>query len=193
MRRIGRTVTPLCVDRHPEPGQAAMLRDTPVRAGQTQAPVGQVAERSPDLGAVQDPGIAVTGRPRSDPGEVRSSRGFREELHPQFLTLEHAGQVPALELLGRVLEDDGGADPERHGARVPEVRQLVAGGLLEEGALVRTGQTLSAVLDRPRDSRIAGVEQGALLGPLGLDLLPGVFVAPAQVGRDGIQRSRGAG
>jgi hypothetical protein len=59
-----------------------MLRNAPVRAGQTQTPVGEMAERGPDLGAVQDPGITITSCTRPDAGEVRSSRRFREELDP---------------------------------------------------------------------------------------------------------------
>ena len=139
-------------DRHAEPREPAMLRDAPVGAGQAQAPVGEVGERAPHLGAVEDPRIAVTGGPRPDTGEVGSSRRLGEELHPQLFAREHARQVPPLEVLRGVGQHDVRADPNVVEPE-SEVGQLVAGRLLVEGPLVRrvrpcppysTGQVIPA-------------------------------------------------
>ena len=60
----------------------------------------------------------------------------------------------------------GAHTPNVGSAGDAEVGQEEAGGLLQEGLLVLAGEALAAVLGRPGDAGVAGLEQPALEGAL---------------------------
>ena len=159
------------LDLHDEAGDAAVLGDVPVGAGQAQGVVGPERARAPDLRAVQHEDVAVAGGPGDQAGQVGPAGGLGEELHPELLAGQDLGDVALLLLLGAEVEQGGGEDGERRG--VEDDRHLVGERLRGEGLLVGPAQALAPVLDREAHAGEAPVEQRALelAGPRGVLVL----------------------
>ena len=145
-----KTVSPRC------------LGSVPIRTDETQCVVRPPCSGRPDLGAVDDPFVAVAHGRRERTGNVGASARFREELHPHLLTLEHRREVALLLPLGAVLHEDGAAGNER--GHVHHLRHLVPTTFVRERFLVRGREPETAVLLREADAGEAAVEDHALEG-----------------------------
>ena len=96
--------------------------------------------------------VALVSRPaRSDP-----PLGSEKNCSQSSLPGEDVGDVPELLLVGAEFDQCGAQDVDRHS----EVRRrhVVPGRLLVEHPLVLERQPLAPVLDRERESGVAGVE-----------------------------------
>ena len=171
---------------HHEHAQTPVLRDVPIRAGQTERPIGPPGARGPDLRAVEHPFVAVADGRREGPGQVRATAGLGEELHPEGLALENGRDVEGLLLFGAELQNDGHA--RGHGGNL-RVRKLVAPDLPVECRLVGRGQSLASVGAGDADPGEAAVEEQPLelptvlqVGELLLIVAPGSLEAADAVG-----------
>ena len=72
------------VDVEHEVGDALVLRDVGIGAGQEHADVGDLRARRPHLLPVDDPLVAVTHRRGGEAGEVGPGAGLAEELAPRL-------------------------------------------------------------------------------------------------------------
>ena len=73
------------VHRYQEQRQATVFRRVGIAATQHVDPVGVLAERRPDLLAVDDPMVAVEARPGAYVGQVGAGVGFAEPLAPDHV------------------------------------------------------------------------------------------------------------
>ena len=97
-----------------EVGQALVLGNVGVGAGEQQAPAGHVGECRPDLLAVDHPLVAVAHRPGRQRGEIRARTGLAEHLAPDLLAAERRAQVPVADLVGPVGDDRRPRHPDAH-------------------------------------------------------------------------------
>ena len=88
-----------------EPGDAGVLRDREVGAGEEHAVVGLHRHGAPDLLAVDDPAVAVALGPGGEPGQVGAGAGLAEQLAPVVLPVEDRGHEPG-DLVGRAVGED---------------------------------------------------------------------------------------
>ena len=121
--------------------------------------------------------VAVAGGPRADPGEVRTGLRLGVELAPDLLAREDLRDVPLEERRRRVPQQRAGDRSERDAAGDAEVGRDVVGGLLAERPLVGGREPSAAVLGRERDPGVAGVEEPALQGAGGGDVVGGLVAA----------------
>ena len=94
------------LQRESEPGDALVLGDVEVGAGQQHAEVGTDGLTRPDLLPVDHPAIPVTLGSGGQAGQVRTRAGLTEELAPGGSSLEDRGHEP-VDLLGGALGEDG--------------------------------------------------------------------------------------
>ena len=113
----GPDLHPLAVHVQGEVGQALVLGELGVGAGDEHSPVGRVGQRRPHLLAVDHPFVAVGHRPGGQTGEIRARAGLAEELAPQVGAGVHGPQEPPLLLVGAVGGDGGPGQPHEEGAR----------------------------------------------------------------------------
>ena len=158
--RICSTVTPGLVDLHDEHGQAAVLGDVPVGAGQAHGVVGVVRRRAPDLRAVQDEDVAVAVGAGEAAGQVGAAAGLGEELHPQLLALQDRGEVARF--CSWVPKSTRVAAEDAQRGHVEREGHVVRARLLGEGALVLGAEAQAAVLGREADPGEPAVPQRAL-------------------------------
>ncbi len=151
---------PGLVDLHDEHREPAVLRRVPVGAGQAHRVVARHRCGAPDLGAVEDPLVAVAIGPGDAPGEIGAAGRLRQELHPLVIAAQERGEVHGL-LLVRSVVDEGRAEDAEVGD-VEVDRHLVGQRLLGEGALVLDAEPEPAVLMREADAGEPAVPQPAL-------------------------------
>ena len=121
------------VDR--EPGDALVLRDVGIGAGDEHAEVGVLAARRPDLLAVDDPLVAVRHGPRREPGEVGAGARLAEQLAPRLGAGDDVADVQ-VDLLLRAVRGDGGRGQQQPEARGRAERAEVADLLLHPHGVV---------------------------------------------------------
>ena len=95
--------------------EAVVLGNVRVGARDEQPPLRYVRECRPGLLAVDHPRVSVAHRARRESGDIRSRRGFAEELTPDVFAREDTAQQLSLAVLFAVGEHDGRthADPDR--------------------------------------------------------------------------------
>src|SRR5947207_5592208 len=146
-----------------------VLRRVGIRAHQREDPVGERAERRPDLLAVHDVLVAVEHGARPQRGEVAAGLRFAEALRPDDVRGQDPRQPLPFLLLAAV-------DHERrpHEVLAENADALGPAGqevlLLEDGLLDGIGAA-AAVLDRPPDRAVARAEQLLLPRPVRLEPL----------------------
>ena len=148
-----------------QPRDPAMLRRVGVGAHEELAEVGDLTERAPDLLAVEHVVVAVAGGAGAQRREVGAGSRLGEALAPHLVAPEDAGQVGGL-LLRCALGDQRRARVQRADEVDPDVRRPCPRRLLEEDELLGRRRAPAAVLTRPRQARVAGVEEPAL--PVGV-------------------------
>jgi hypothetical protein len=79
-----------------EVGDALVLGHIGVGASQQDAVVGVLAERGPDLLAVDDPLVAVALGAGAQRREVAAGTGFAEQLAPQMVAAQHRAEETLL-------------------------------------------------------------------------------------------------
>ena len=136
------------VHRHGERGQALVLRDVGIGAGQHDAPLGDVGVARPDLVPVDDVLVAVERRRRAQRREVGPGVGLAETLAPPVAAVDEAGQEPVLDRLAAVV-----ADALDQVAEARLRRRAGAGQLLVDDHLVHRWELAAAVLRRPGRAR----------------------------------------
>ena len=144
---------------------AGVLRHVGIGAHEQLAEVADLAERAPDLLAGDHVVVAVADRPGAQRREVGARARLREALAPHLVAAEDLRQVLALLLVG-ALGHDRRARVEQPDEVHADVRRPGPGGLLEEDQLLARRQVAAAVLHRPVEPGVAGVEQPAL--PVGV-------------------------
>ena len=143
-----------------EHGDAAVLRDVAVGAGDEQPVVGVVRARRPHLLPVDDPLVAVALGARLQAGDVGPGARLREQLAPHRVGAQQRREVLTPLLVGAVLEQRGRADADAHHELAR--RHLVAVRLLVEHLLVLGVEPRAADLDRVGQRGQAGVGERVL-------------------------------
>jgi hypothetical protein len=110
-----------------EVGDALVLGQVRVGAGDEDRPAGVVGAGRPHLLAVHDPVVAVPDRPGAQPRQVGARAGFGEQLAPDLLAGPQRPQEALLLLLGAVAQDGRGGHAEAD-ADAPRVVVGRAGG-----------------------------------------------------------------
>ena len=109
-----------------EVGDAPMLGDVPVGAGQEHAEGGQVGPGGPHLLPAHHPFVAVPLGPGREPGQVGSVAGLAEQLAPLVLAGDD-GAKQAPPRVGRAVLEDGrrgqGHARPRGGTHRPDLRE----------------------------------------------------------------------
>src|SRR5439155_20295363 len=90
-----------------EVGQAFVLLNLGVGAGQEEPEPGELGDRGPDLLPVHDPPAAVPRRPGGKRSQVGTGARLAEELAPPLLAAEDLAQVALLLGVGAVGDDRG--------------------------------------------------------------------------------------
>ena len=129
-----------------EPGDALVLGNRGVRAGEQHPEVGELSTRGPDLLAVDDPDIAVAHGARRQTCEVGTCAGLAEELAPGPLPGDCVGHV-AVDLFARaVRRDRRRREPGPHAERRAERSEL--GDRLADPVRVAAAQAAAVTVDR---------------------------------------------
>src|SRR5262249_51769006 len=136
-----------------------------------------LGDAGPDLLAVHDVVVAGADRARAQRGEVGARAGLREALAPDLVAAEDLGHVPRLLLRGALRDQRRPAVQESDEVHA-DVRRPGARDLLVVDELLGEREIAAAVLARPVDPRVAGVEEPAL--PAGV---VGAARAPVVAGR----------
>ena len=145
------------VHRDHEVGDALVLRDVGVGAGEAEHVLGHVGERGPDLLAVDDVVVAVADGAGLEGGEVGAGLGLGEALAPHVFAGEDAGDVLLLLLVGAVHEDGGPEDRDAEPADEDGRRGRACGRLHVVDELLHDGHLGAAVLLRPAQGDVAGL------------------------------------
>ena len=146
-----------------EHGQALVLGQRGVGSGDDDAVVAVVGARGPHLLALEDPFVAVPGRPGGQSGNVGAGARFGEHLAPDAGTADVVGHEPGLLLRSAELVQHRQAhavgDGQGHVGQVPALDLLV------EQFLVPFREARSAELGRERQAAQSGIDHGSLEGP----------------------------
>ncbi len=157
------------VHRQDQPRDAAVLRRVGIGAHEELADVGDLAERAPDLLAVQDVVVTVALGARAQRREVGARARLREALAPHLVAAQDLREVRGLLLVAALL-DEGRARVQRADEVDADVRRACAGRLLVEDQLLGRRRAPPAVFLGPVQARVTGVEEATL--PLGVPLAP---------------------
>ena len=149
-----------------EGGDALVLGDVGVGAGEDEAPVGEVGVAGPDLVPGDDVVVAVADRPGAERGEVGAGVGLAEALAPAVPAVDDAGQEAAADVLVAMVED-----AEHEVAEARAGRGAGGGELVVDDHVVDAGQPLAADLGRPRQAEEPAVVEGLVPGGLALPVL----------------------
>ena len=154
---------------HEEVGDAGVLVDVGVGAGQEEDVVGELGLGGPDLLAGDDPLVAVGHGPGLERGQVAAGVGLGEPLAPRDGAVQDPGDELPLLLLRAPLQDGRARPGCRRRSRPASGRSARANSSFKTTCSMRR-QALAAVLLRParRRSSPPGEE---LLGPLGVERL----------------------
>src|ERR1700689_1710184 len=105
-----------------------------------------VCERRPDLGAVDDPLVAVEIGTGDRAGQIRAAGGLREELDPVIVTAKETREVFLLLLLRSEFEQRRRVHAQNQDPLLQ--RHLVPRDAVVEGAQVAGREALPAILLR---------------------------------------------
>ena len=147
----------------------AVLRRVGIGAHEELADVGDLAERAPDLLAVEHVVVAVAIGARAQRREVGTGARLGEALAPHLVAAQDPRQVRGLLRVG-ALFDERRARVQRADEVHADVRRLGPRRLLVEDQLLGRRRAAPAVLLRPVQPRVPGVEQPPL--PVGVPLPP---------------------
>lgn len=137
-----------------------MFRYIPIGSRQAQRPIRPPSAGGPDLGAVEDPVVAVADGRRDSTCHIGAAAGFGQELHPDLLPAQDGRDMARLLFLGSEIQQHRRA--RRHGRHLETGRIFVAEQFLVERLLVRAGQSLSPVPGRDGDACETGLVELAL-------------------------------
>ena len=180
------------VHRQDQPRDAAVLRRVGIGAHEELADVGDLAERAPDLLAVEHVVVAVALGPGPQRREIGAGARLGEALAPHLVAAQDLRQVVGL-LRVAALFDQRRARVQRADEVDADVRRAGARRLFVEDQLLGRRRAAAAVLRRPVQARVAGVEQAPL--PIGVPLAalgPGVARAAGARARAARPRARRA-
>src|SRR5436309_8240939 len=137
-----------------EVGEAAVLGQRRVGAGEQDRPPGELRVARPHLLAGHHEPVAVGLRAGAERGQVAARAGLAEELAPDLLGREDGREEAALLRLAAV-RDEGWAGVVDADA-VQELRRAGAGQLLVQDRLLGGARAAPAVLARPEEAQVAG-------------------------------------
>ncbi len=130
-----------------EVGDAAVLRDARVGAGDEDPPTAVLSARGPHLLTIDDPLLTVLHGTGLDARQVRARSGLGEQLAPHVAPRDHVGQEASFLILGAVVDDRRSGHHHADATRRPDGSDLTAGTAHQAG--LRRAEPLPEPVDRP--------------------------------------------
>ncbi len=181
----------LAVHREQEVGDALVTR-APARAREQHAVGGHLGAARPDLLTRDAPALAVALGAGLERGEIRARVRLGEQLAPDLLAGEDAGEEALLVLLAAEVDDRRPGEPLAE--QVETVGRAHAVVLLQEDRLLGQRRVATAVPLRPRQPGVPRIEELPLeLAEVGETLLGGGRLGPGERRDGSLEHAPGVG